>query len=248
MVFLKFIRFSGNSITDAMKYLSDYLFQTLTDIKYYCVPTGSVMTFAGDTLPSVHWDWLDGRYVGGAKYSNLYKIIGTKYGGTGPDRFKLPDCRGRIEAGKDNMGGTAAGRLTTAGSGVDGLTLGASGGEETYALGNSHLPSHSHTINHGHSASSEGDGHWHYIARSGAAAYSALSSSTYLAEGISGSPSYDYALAGQGSSPNIGRTNTDTHSHTINVNSHSGSSGSVGGDGAHQNTQPTIVMNKIIKL
>lgn len=46
----------------------------------------------------------------------------------------LPDYRGRVLAAMDDMGNTAAGRLTTAGSGIDGTTLGAAGGEQTHTL------------------------------------------------------------------------------------------------------------------
>jgi microcystin-dependent protein len=38
------------------------------------------------------------------------------------------------------MGGTAANRLTSAGSGVNGLSLGAVGGAETHTLTNAQLP------------------------------------------------------------------------------------------------------------
>lgn len=60
----------------------------------------------------------------------------------------LPDLRGRVLAGKDNMGGSSAGRLTLAGAGITGTTLGAAGGAETHLLtaAQSGLPSHSHTV------------------------------------------------------------------------------------------------------
>jgi microcystin-dependent protein len=60
--------------------------------------------------------------------------------------IRLPDLRGRVAAGKDDMGGTAAGRLTAAGSGVTGTTLGAAGGAETHTLTSGQMPRHSHRI------------------------------------------------------------------------------------------------------
>jgi hypothetical protein len=39
--------------------------------------------------------------------------------------------RGRTVAGQDDMGGTSANRLTTAGGGLDGDVLGGTGGTET---------------------------------------------------------------------------------------------------------------------
>jgi microcystin-dependent protein len=49
------------------------------------------------------------------------------------------------------MGGTAATRLTTAGSGVDGKTLAATGGAQSHALTVGELPSHAHdVVDNGH--------------------------------------------------------------------------------------------------
>lgn len=52
----------------------------------------------------------------------------------------LPDWRGRVIAGMDDMGNTAAGRLTASYFGSLGTTLGASGGAESLALIASQLP------------------------------------------------------------------------------------------------------------
>lgn len=55
-------------------------------------------------------------------------------------RINLPDLRGRTRFGRDTMG-SAAGRITTAGSGVDGGTIGASGGNQNKVLVQGNLPS-----------------------------------------------------------------------------------------------------------
>lgn len=60
--------------------------------------------------------------------------------GDGSTTFGIGDLRGRVIAGKDDMGGTAAGRLTTAAGGVDGATLGASGGGQSVTLVQGNLP------------------------------------------------------------------------------------------------------------
>jgi microcystin-dependent protein len=52
----------------------------------------------------------------------------------------LPDARGRVLASLDDMGNSAAGRLTTALSGVDGLTLGSSGGTQNQSVARAQLP------------------------------------------------------------------------------------------------------------
>src|SRR5580700_11160152 len=62
----------------------------------------------------------------------LFAAIGTTYGaGDGSTTFNVPDLRGRIGAGKDDMGGSAAGNLTTTTMSPNGTTLGATGGHET---------------------------------------------------------------------------------------------------------------------
>jgi len=64
-------------------------------------------------------------------------------------RMPLPDLRGATFAGRDDMGGTAANRLTTAGSGVDGATLGTLGGSQSHTLtsAQSGVGNHTHGVN-----------------------------------------------------------------------------------------------------
>lgn len=59
----------------------------------------------------------------------------------------IPDCRGRILATQDDMGGSAANIVTVAGSGVNGTVVGATGGEETHLLtaNESGLRAHTHS-------------------------------------------------------------------------------------------------------
>lgn len=103
-------------------------------------PTASVLPFAGAAAPT-GWLLCFGQTVSRTTYAALFTALGTSYGaGDGSTTFALPDLRGRIPGGKDNMGGSAASRLTTAGSGVDGATLGAAGGAQTHTLTNGQLP------------------------------------------------------------------------------------------------------------
>ena len=109
----------------------------------------------------------------------------------------VPDMRGRVAAGKDDMGGAAANRLTAAGSGVTGTTLGKAGGAETHTLDTSQIPAHTHGENH------SGSGALAQIGQGGGGA-------GQTASGLS--------------------------------------TASTGGGLAHNNTQPTIIFNAIIKL
>lgn len=60
--------------------------------------------------------------------------------GDGSTTFGIGDLRGRGFAIKDNLGGSPASRLTTAGGGVDGATLGAPGGAQNASILQGHLP------------------------------------------------------------------------------------------------------------
>ena len=71
-------------------------------------PTGVVLPFAGAAAP-VGWLLCYGQTVSRATYAALFAAIGTTYGaGDGSTTFALPDLRGRIAGGKDDMGGTGS--------------------------------------------------------------------------------------------------------------------------------------------
>jgi microcystin-dependent protein len=159
-------------------------------------PSGVVLPYAGAAAPA-GWLLCAGQAVSRTTYATLFTALSTTYGaGDGTTTFNLPDLRGRIPGGKDDMGGAAAGRLTTAGSGVNGALLGASGGAQTHTLDISQMPSHGHVQNH------TGSGASAQIPQGG---------------GGAGTTSSGISTAG------------------------------AGGGLAHNNTQPTLVLNYIIK-
>lgn len=118
-------------------------FQTLV-----AFTSGMLMPYAGSSAPS-GWLLCYGQAISRSTYSDLFSAISTTYGsGDGSTTFNVPDFRGRAAFGKDDMGGSAASRLTTAGSGVDGATLGTGGGSQ---LTQQHThtvtdPGHTHSI------------------------------------------------------------------------------------------------------
>jgi microcystin-dependent protein len=69
--------------------------------------------------------------------------------GDGSTTFNVPDLRGRMLAGVDNMGGSAANRVTSAVSGITGTTLGATGGDQHAQQDTLTVvdPGHLHTAN-----------------------------------------------------------------------------------------------------
>jgi len=111
---------------------------------------GAMKIYAGasGTLPpwlAGEWLFCDGSAVSRSTYALLFQAIGTTWGiGDGVTTFNIPDFRGRIPVGRDNMGGVAAGRMTLA-NGFDGTVLGNVGGEQVHTLTSTEMPSHTHT-------------------------------------------------------------------------------------------------------
>jgi len=181
-------------------------------------PIGTVIDFAGTESPNSNWLLCYGQAVSRTTYATLFALLGTAWGaGDGSTTFNLPDYRGRLGIGKDNMGGTAANRITTAGSGVDGLTLGASGGAQNVALTIAQLPSH----DHGGFTSWLGD-HTHGYVRP--------------------NPTIFFGGGGGQNVPVGANSTTDpggAHNHTIAAQ---------GSGWAHNNVQPGVVVNKLIRV
>ena len=112
------------------------------------MPTSTILPYAGSAAPTGYF-LCDGSAKSRTTYAGLFAIIGTTYGvGDGSTTFNIPDLRGRVIAGQDDMGGSSANRLTTAKSGINGDNLGAFGGLEDHLLtaAQSGLPAHKHTV------------------------------------------------------------------------------------------------------
>lgn len=121
-------------------------------------PAGAIIPFGGSSAPS-GWLLCAGQAVSRTTYANLYSIIGTTYGaGDGSTTFNLPDLRGRVAAGKDDMNGSAANRITSATSGITGTTLGAAGGDQRLH-------------NHNHGITDPGHNHGLYMISGGGGAF-----------------------------------------------------------------------------
>jgi microcystin-dependent protein len=96
-------------------------------------PIGVILPYGGTSAPT-GWLLAYGQDVSRTTYAALFAVYSTTYGvGDGSTTFTLPDLRGRVVAGQDDMGGTSANRLTGVTSSVDGDVLGGTGGTETQA-------------------------------------------------------------------------------------------------------------------
>lgn len=180
-------------------------------------PTGTVESFAGSSAPT-GWLLCHGQSLNATanpQFADLWGVLGTTYGGSGITAFNLPDLRGRSVAGKDDMGGSAANRITNAASGITGTTLGANGGAQTHTLTTTQMPSHTH-IQNAHSHTHIFVSRW--IPTTPTSAMSNLEAVNSGGDGTWANPS-----------------TTATNQNT-------------GGDGAHQNMPPTIILNYIIKI
>lgn len=164
---------------------------TKDGVDIMCAHPGMVQAYAGTAAPE-RWLLCYGQAISRTTYAALFAIVSTTYGvGDGSTTFNVPDLRGRVVAGQDDMGGVSANRLTGASGGVDGDVLGGAGGAETHTLITAEIPAHTHT--------------------------------EFKASGT--------AVGGIDASGVIGE----------NV-----ASGSTGGGGAHNNVQPTLILNYII--
>jgi len=94
------------------------------------VPVGTVFAFGGAAAPTGYLLASGGTQLI-ATYPDLWGVFGTTYGGNGTTTFGIPDLRGRVIAGVDNMGGVAANRLTATTMTPNGTTRGATGGAQT---------------------------------------------------------------------------------------------------------------------
>lgn len=185
---------------------------------------GEIKLFSGSSLPT-QWLFCDGHDYSSSAYPGLYSVIANIYGsGNGTTtNFNVPDLRGRVAAGPDNMGvGTPPGRLP-------GWANSSVGGGATVTLSIGHIPTHNHGGgDHIHTAT-QGD-HQHLI-------------SNYV---ITGAGANVAAGSGWGIAPNTGTGFESPGIAGVTVATSGATIGYQGSGIAHDNVQPTIAINHII--
>jgi microcystin-dependent protein len=229
-----------------------------------CAYTGVITSASGgsaDTAPPRGWLWAYGQDYEGAKYPALWAAIGTTYGtGSATGSGKVPDMRGRMPLGLDNMGGSDAGRTSVAN------VLGTAGGAESHTLATANLPSHTHDLSsHTHSFSGSASG-------SISGSFSGSGSTNNPGDHVHGVSWAGYGVAQTGAGPPNAAgsdvVNTTSlgggHSHSVTVSGSisgslsggsvsgttgggSGSTGAAGSGSAVTHLPPYLVVHWIVK-
>ncbi len=106
----------------------------------YQIPIGGMMPYLGSTAPNSAFVLPYGQAISRTVYSSLFSLVGTTFGnGDGSNTYNVIDMRGRLPIGLDNMGGSAAGRVSST---MSGTVVGATGGAETVTLQTANLPAY----------------------------------------------------------------------------------------------------------
>ena len=206
-------------------------------------PVGEVAMWTTNTAPT-GWLVCDGSAISRTTYSGLFAVLGTVYGaGDGSTTFNLPNLKGRVVVGRDSAD-------------ADWDTLGETRGSKTHTLVESEMPVHTHSQSpHNHSQNAHN--HLLYL----------------VATSSDGSHRHEFTDAGTNSvarTTSTGAANTSsttqvtdyteyagTHSHTVtgytvdstatNIEATPPTLGNAGSGSAHNNIQPSIVLNFIIR-
>jgi microcystin-dependent protein len=181
------------------------------------IPTGTPLPWLTDTAPA-GFLFANGQAVSRTTYAALFAVFGTTFGaGDGTNTFALPDLREVTLIGKATMGGTTDRGLIPQ---YTTTALGALVGEARHQITQAEMASHTHIA----TCTVTDPGHTH----------------TYNAVSINAS------AGGSGYTPFVQTANVNTGSSKTNITV-AATNASAGSDNAHNNVQPSFIVNWIIK-
>lgn len=180
-------------------------------------PTGAVMSFAGSAAPA-GYVLCDGQDLSTTTYSALFGVVGYAYGGSG-GTFKAPNLKGKIPVGLDSADNNFN-SLNTPTTYI---------GEKSHILSIAETPIHSHTF----SGTTVNSGNHNHIN-----GWASITGYNYVGSGGNS----NWPFGGGSNAAQRDLQPSGDHSHT-----YSGTTSNSGSSLAHNNVQPYIVLNYIIK-
>jgi microcystin-dependent protein len=210
------------------------------------MPVGSLKAYTGkveniDSVPG--WLLCNGSKVSRTKYQKLYNVIGSLYGGVGSETFSLPDLRGRVIMGYCN-GTSPLNPKFGYWDENQNITLGSNNlqGEFYHKLNVSELPAHAHNNNHTHQYFNIAHLNYGYIDMYRNGIYTRGSAVIAFAPGDMAAKAIE-----ESKNKNVTTFSPDVSAY-IGETSEAGGYTTVAGDNEpHNNMQPYVTVNYLIK-
>lgn len=107
----------------------------------FVVPIGTLLPYTGTSAPNSNFVLPAGQCISRTTYATYFALVGTTYGGCdGSTTFAVPDLRGKALYALDNLGGSAAGILTSTYAGASTTAIGTAIGTQSKTIGQTNLP------------------------------------------------------------------------------------------------------------